>query len=109
MYIVRRSSHNPLIAPTGERGWEADSPAGAPVQDSAPWGGRLARRGSDRWPRGSPPRPPLPAPEEAAPTASWETRRLYLQKGISEQTLEDPQDRSCRLMVEHTVALIHIG
>lgn len=85
-------------------GWGADCPA----EDSGPRAARLARRGSDRWPRGS--RPPLPAQEEAAREASWETLPLYLQqpeqqKDVRTRTRES--EPSCD-GVTHCVALIHI-
>lgn len=54
--------------------WGGDCPAGGLVQDSGPW---EALRDFDHWAHGSPLL--LPAQEEAALEASWETLPLYLQ------------------------------
>lgn len=88
-------------------GWGADRPAGGPVQDSGPWEARPARRGSDRWPRGSPQL--LAAQEEAALEASWETRPLYLQDENSGKSSERHQETNLNGDgLTHCVALIHI-
>lgn len=85
----------------------AGFPAGGLVQDSVLWVARPARRGFDRWPRGSPPLLPL---EEAARGAFWETPPLYLQDENRGDTLDNHQEADLNGDgATDSVTLIHDG
>lgn len=89
--------------------WGAGCLAGGLVQDSVLWVARPARRGFDRWPRGSPPLLLL-AQEEAAQEAFWETPPLYLQDENRGDTLENHQEADLNGDgVTDSVTLIHDG
>lgn len=95
-------------ASSGASGWGADRLAGGPARDSVPRAVRLARRGFDRWPCGSP--LPLPAREEVAREAFWETLPLYLWDQNRGGTLENQQDTKLNGdSVTDSVTLIQIG